>query len=338
LRVTARLVLAVSILSQVFGCSSPDGPGSAKTKSLLQSPFDRSWLGINAFVNDARFGTIENQFLEVRDKLKIHMLRILMAWNDPVQPSPQSAINFSFYDEIVANLPPGVEALVVLTGAPGWMDDPKNWDDGNPRASFVNRFASAVMQRYGSNPQIVGWEIWNEPDDSDRNDNATLDLSSNPQNFVQLMSIAFAASRQYSPSKLVVSGATTSITDDFPNKLVYNQALRDGGMESYIDVWGLHFYGSEFDLFSSAGGPQDFLNQLQHPIWITESGKRGFTEQLNYAQNSWPALRALVPGIERIYIYQFTENNSSGDTYGLRNLDGAAGHSDLYLFLRNESL
>lgn len=311
---------------------------AAPTMSRGQAPSEHPWLGINAFANDLRFGPIRQQFLEVRDRLKIRMVRLLFAWNDQVQPDPNLPPDFAFYDELVASLPTGVEATVVLTGLPTWMTSPAAWDGGNPRASFVNRWVRLVVNRYESNPQIIGWEIWNEPEDAARSDNLILDLPSHAEHFVQLLSLARQEFSSLPSRKLLVSGATSSITADYPAKLSYNQAMYSAGAEEQIDVWGVHFYSRDLGTFNLPGGPAEFLNQLTVPVWITESGARGYFNQLSYFQEVWPALRAAVPIIDRIYAYQFAEDAAPENSYGLRTLspDPQTRHSDLYNFLASQ--
>jgi hypothetical protein len=326
-------VTAAALICLILGCGDSGNADRSAQNTKLENLPDRAWLAMNAFAYDPRFGSMASQFLEVRDTLKIHMVRLLFSWNDQVQPDPALPPDFQFFDALVNALPDGVDALVLLTGVPSWMHDSSYWENGDPRATFVDLWAAQIMTRYGSNPKIVGWEIWNEPDDGNRDDNGVLDLPDNPANFVQLLALAQAASRRLTPDKLVVSGATTSITDNFPDKLAYNEAMALAGAEAYVDVWGVHFYGRDFDPYLAAGGVAAFLNLLQRPIWVTESGARGVDRQLAYYQEVWPFLRATVPGIARIYCYQFTEDDSPGHTYGLRNLSTDSPYSDLYLYL-----
>jgi hypothetical protein len=83
------------------------------------------------------------------------------------------------------------------------------------------------------------------------------------------------------------------------------------------------------------GGVADFLNGLPKPIWITESGAQGVNSQLEYGERVWPFLTDKIPGIERIYQYQFAEATPADVTYGLRNLSGDLPVSDLYVHLRD---
>lgn len=319
-----------------IGCNSSDVKTAIDiADGIPRRPIDTSILGINAFNNDARFGSIRAQFLEVRDVLRLRYVRILMSWNDAVQPSPGSSINFSFYDDLAANLPSGVEALVVVTGVPSWMRNAGNWIDGNPRRTFVELFFSAVVARYGGNSRITAFQAWNEPNNPSFAENSVIEVLNSPENFVELVAFARNAIDQNAPGRLLLPGATTAINQNFSSTLNYNRAMRDAGMQSFVDRWAIHYYGKQYENLVQDGGVADFLNGLDRRIWVTESGAQGVNSQLAYGEEVWPFLTEQVPGIERIYVYQFTEDSPAMSTYGLRNPDAGMPVSDLYVFLRD---
>ena len=295
-----------------------------------------SILGINAFTNDPRFGSIRSQFREVKSTLGIQHVRILFAWNDQVQPTPNSQPVFGFYDEIVRSLPPGVNAMVVLTGVPSWMSTPSNWIDGNPRKTFVEKWIKPVVTRYKGQSAISAWQIWNEPNNPSFKENSTLDVLTKPENYVELIALASTASKRISPAKRVVNGATTAIAQNFPATLRYNQAMLSAGLLSFVDVFGVHYYGKSAERVVAPGGVGDFLKSIQKPMWLSEIGKQGTIGQLEYAQRFIPFLVKTAPKIQRVYLYQFTEATSAELTYGLRNLTRGRFVSDLYIFLREQ--
>lgn len=315
------------------GCSSDVEDAIDIIDGPERKPIDRSILGTNAFVNDTRFGSIASQFREVRDTLKISYVRILFAWNDDVQSSPSANPNFSFYDSILDEMPAGMEALVVITGIPSWMADSNNWPSGDPRSAFVDRWVRPVVTRYGSNPKIVGWEIWNEPNIPADPDTATMEIRNSPENYVEMLARAYSVAKDLAPTKLVLNGATTAINQNFPETRDYNRAMRDAGALNFTDKWNIHYYGQQFENVLREGGIRDFLNGLGKGVWVTESGAQGVGNQLKYAEETWPFLRERIPSIERIYQYQFTESTPSNVTYGLRNLSGDTPTSDLYNYL-----
>lgn len=296
---------------------------------------DASKLGANAFCNDSRFGSISGQMKEVKNTLRLNYVRVLFAWNDQVQPTPSSRPNFSFYDDIVQAIPQGSDALVLITGVPSWMNNPANWLDGNPRKTFVEYWVKKVVGRYRNEPRIVGWEIWNEPNYEPNPENTTLGLTTEPENFAELLALAQNAAKDLAPGKLVVSGSTTAINQNYPDTLNYNRRMRDAGVKGMVDVWGIHYYGRQFENVVRGGGVADFLNGLSKVIWVTESGAQGVNSQLAYGEQVFPFLIDKIPGVERIYYYQFTEASPYDVTYGLRNLDPAFPVSDLYVWLRD---
>lgn len=297
---------------------------------------DTQRLGVNAFVNDARFGTISGQFNEIKNTLKLKYVRVLFAWNDDVQPSPNAQPNFSFYDDIAAAIPEGVEALVVLTGIPSWMSNPAHWTGGNPRTTFAEQWVRKVVNRYRSNSRIVGWEIWNEPN-TQGGDNDIMEISASPENYVEMLAAAFSISRDLAPSKLVLNAATTAINQNYPDSLNYNRGMRDASALSFTDRWNVHYYGKQYENVVRGGGVADFLNGLPKEIWVTESGAQGVNSQLEYGQRVWPFLIDKIPGIARIYQYQFAEATPPEQSFGLKNLSGDLPVSDLYVYLRDNT-
>lgn len=331
-------ILLPALVFAIVACSSSDVKDAIDlADGVPRKEIDASRLGVNAFVNDGRFGTPATQFREVRDTLGLRWVRVLFNWDDNVQPTPGSSLNLSFYDDIVAALPDGVAAIVVLTGTPSWMADPANWRGGNPRRTFVESFVEPVVRRYGRAGRIEGFQIWNEPNMASNRSNAVLSLDQSAENYVELLMMASNVVRAEAPGKLVVSAATTAINQNYPETLNYNRRMRDAGLQSVADVYAVHYYGRQFENVLQDGGVADYLNGLDRAIWVTESGAQGVNEQLAYGEQVWPFLQDEIPGIQRIYVYQFTEASDPGTTYGLRNLSPELPVSDLYIFLRDRS-
>lgn len=332
-----RLAL-IFIFIGVLSCSSSSDDIEEALDTIdgvPRKPIDTSRLGVNAFANDARFGAISTQLSEVRDVLKLKFIRVLFAWNDAVQPDPNIQPNFSFYDEISNSIPDGVDAVVVITGLPGWMSNSSNWLEGNPRTTFVERWVKRIARRYASNPRIIAFQIWNEPNADGNPDNRLLELSSSPANYVEMLARAHNVVGESAAGKLVVGAATTSINQNFPATLNYNRGMKQAGAENFLDVWGVHYYGKQYERVIRPDGVRDFLNSLMPPIWVTESGEQGVNSQLSYGEEVWPFLLEKMPGIERIYVYQYTESTPADVTYGLKNISPDAPVSDLYVFLRD---
>ena len=329
-----HLLFSISVCL-ACSCTSSTISDLIDTIDVPRKTIDVSRLGTNAFTNDSRFGSISAQLTEVRDTLKLKHVRMLFNWDDNVQPSPSAQPNFGFYDALASGIPNGVDAIVVLTDLPSWMTDSGNWTDGNPRTTFVDQWVSKVAKRYASNPRIIGWQIWNEPNTSSNSDNSTMSFVDQPNNYVEMLARAYSVIKDVSPNKRVLNAATTAINQNFPDSVDYNRAMRDAGAVGFVDVWAVHYYGAQFENVVRGDGVADFLNGLSKPIWVTESGAQGVNSQLEYGERAWPFLIDKIPGIERIYQYQFTEASGADVTYGLRNLTAGLEVSDLYIYLRS---
>ena len=333
---TKKIILAIFILicSTVLGCGVKDKIDDAlDVVNVDRKPINRSKTGVNAFVNDSRFGSIGAQFGEVQKTLGIGFVRVLMNWDDGVQPTPGSTPNFSFYDSIVGNIPAGLDVLLVLTDLPSWMSNSANWIDGDPRKTFVELWVKRVAKRYAGNRNISAIQVWNEPNMTSNPDNQTLNVATNPENYAAMLSMAFTGIRSVAPGKRVVNAATTSINQNYPDTIDYNERMVAAGVDDSIDIFAAHYYGNQFEKVVVNGGVADFLNGLSKPIWITESGAQGVNNQLAYVETAWPFLADKIPGIQRFYYYQFTEATPSDVTYGLRNLTpGGFGFGSVRLF------
>lgn len=331
-----RQFLLIAVITLMAACSSSDVKDAIDVaEGVPRKDIDRSYLGVNAFANDSLFGSPESQFIEVRDTLRLKQVRVLVAWNDAQHPDPNSPPFWGFYDDLLGALPSGVSALIVVTGIPSWMNNSANWIEGNPRRTFVERWLRPVLRRYGRNDRISAVQVWNEPNMLANPDNTTLGVATAPTAFVELLALARNVVDEVVPRLLMVSGATTAINQDFPTTLDYNRAMRDAGAGAFVDRWGMHVYGKQYERFIRSGGVTDFINELGEQVWVTESGAQGVNEQLAYGEEMWPYLREEMPNIERIYIYQFTENTPSATTYGLLNPTAGSSLSDLFVWLRD---
>jgi len=326
-------LIAASVIA--VGCNSSDIKEAIDTvDGVPRKTIDTDSLGVNAFANDGRFGSPASQFNEVQSTLRLRFVRILIQWDSNSQPSPSTAANFSFFDSLVSALPGGVDALLVVTGTPNWMSDSNNWTGGDPRRTFVEEWLRPVVQRYGSNGRVIGFQILNEPN-QDNPGNRNLGVHDSAPAYVDLLKMSHAVIESIAPAKLVVTAATTAINQNYPESLNYNRAMRDAGAQDYADIWAIHYYGKQYENLIRPGGVRDFANGLSKPIWVTESGAQGVNKQLAYGEEVWPYLQEKIPSIQRIYQYQFTEATSPSSTYGLRNLSADAALSDLYVWLRD---
>ena len=339
-----KVLLQIGLFSLIaisgVACNASDAIDDAEDvvdviDGVPRKQIDTSRTGVNAFANERFAGSICQQYREVKNTLGLRYVRVLFSWNNSIQSSPGAAPFMGFYDDIANCIPSGVDALVVLTGVPSWMNDSANWIDGNPRKTFVERWVKVVANRYKGNGRIIGYQIGNEPNNAEFTENLTLDLVESSDNFFELVAMGASAVKSIDGSKLVLNGATTGISQRFPDTLNYNKRLRDAGIYDVVDVFAIHYYGSNFEKFVL--DVKDFLRGVSRPIWVTESGKAGFNSQLEYVERVWPFIRENVSGIDRIYYYKFAESVPADVAFGLRNPDGSFPVSDLYIHLRDRA-
>ena len=220
-----------------------------------------------------------------------------MAWDDGAQPTAKSAFNFSFYDQIVKNIPSGVQAIIVLTGVPSWMKDPSNWIDGNPRKTFAQKWVSTVAARYKLNASVGGYQIWNEPNDVNNPNNDILGVTHSAASYVEMLQSSYQAIKSVAPKALVLNAATTSIIQSYPSSLTYNRQMKAAGAEKYIDIWAAHLYGKSVENIIRPGGVGSFLRTSSKPVWITESGAKGINNQREYVERYWTFFRKNIKKI-----------------------------------------
>jgi hypothetical protein len=330
----ALFFLFCSLFSLV-SCDEQDAVEVAIEKPDRKT-IDVARLGINAFANAAQFGSPAQQFAEVQGVLGVNRLRILMNWDDGVQASASSPINFSFYDDLVGSIPDGVQALIVLTNVPSWFQNPSSWSASNQRLSFVEQWIVPAVRRYRTNPHVLGFQIWNEPNNDANPQNTFMEVVATPGNYVEMLAAAYSAIKDLAPDKKVFNAATLPLHQNFPNNLKYNEKMRDLGVLQFLDVYAFHFYGDQYEKFIIE--PKKFLNSLGKPLWATESGMQGFDQQLEFGERTWPWLFEQLPNLERVFIYQFAEVSSPATTFGLRNPSAQNGLSDLYVHLRDRNL
>jgi hypothetical protein len=286
----------------------------------------REKLGVqNEFVSNPK-GDSGAQGADIRGTLNLRHIRSSFTFDEGYLPSEGSSPNFAHFDAILASIPPGVDVLPILAYAPGWLANRSDWKE-----VFVARYVIPVLDRYGNDGRIAGWEIWNEPDafcDGRVAPRGVLDCS--PADYVDLVARVAPVIRERSGAP-VVGAATTSINQSFPHNFDYNKDLVGAGLLGLIDVYNFHWYGSQLEKLSF-GGIANFLNDTGKAVWCTESGERGSTDQLGHASEVFPALDDEIKSLERIYVFTYFDGLGPTNTFGLVANDGT--ESDLYQFLR----
>jgi len=332
-----RLIRNIFIATLLtFGaCSDADELLDLALDQPSRKPIDVNKTGVNNFFVNRQFGNTNAQFKEIRDTLGLKYVRVLFAWGDGVQPTPNSERFYGFFDEIAGAIPPGVEVTVVLAHTPSWMARPANWGpEGNPRLTWVREWLRPTVRRYAGTPGITAWEVWNEPDLTVVPSDAALALT-DPANYMELLTASAASIRTLDPGSLIVVAAPQAVNQNFAVNLNYSKALRNMGADLIVDVWNIHYYGKNYETVVTGSGVADFLNGISLPIWVTESGEQGPTKQLPYVEEVWPFLNEKVPGIDRFYYYEYGSDAPVEQNFGLRTTDPNFPVSDLYIYLRD---
>lgn len=298
-----------------------------------RKPINPDIVGVNSFFVAPGFGSTADQFADIKNNLRLRYVRVLLAWTDGVQPTPDSAPDYSFYDSVLRQVPPGVEVLIVVSHVPNWMTDPNNWTSGgDPRRTFVDKWVVPTAQRYANFAGVTAFEIWNEPDHATLAADVALALE-DPANYVSMLGYASGKLRNIQPRKIIVNAATESIQQSFPTHLNYNRKMKDLGAEDFVDVWNVHYYGKGYESVVTSNGVADFLGGIGKPVWVTESGEQGPNNQLAYVETTWPFLQDKASNIERFYYYEYASTAPIATNFGMRTSDPAFPVSDLYVSL-----
>ena len=289
----------------------------------------RESLGVqNEFVTNPKGGA-PAQAADIRNTLDIRHIRTTFFFDEGFLPTEGSQPNFARFDAIVGAIPADADLLPILAYAPQWLANRPDW-----KSVFINRYVIPVLNRYGGDSRIGGWEIWNEPDGfcNGRGGPPVGVLDCTADDYVDLVRRVAPEIRARSGAP-IVGAATTAINQSFPEHLDFNKRMVAVGLLDFIDVYNFHWYGEQFEKFV-IGGIGDFLNGTGRPVWCTESGEQGVTNQLDYAEDAFPVFEDQVDRLERIFIYSYFDGAPPASTYGLVASDGT--ESDLYQFLRGD--
>ena len=319
--------MPICVLSTLLACGSHDGEDIGNLIFGGGGTIPREKLGVqNEFAATPK-GDTTAQANDIGAILAIRHVRTSFFFDEGFLSSENATPNFARFDEIVAAMPADTDLLPILAYAPSWLADRADWKD-----VFVARYVIPVLDRYGRNPRIAGWEIWNEPDGFCNGRVAPVGvLDCSARDYVDLVRRVAPVVRARSDAP-IVGAATTSINQSFPSHLDYNKDLVDAGLLAAIDVYNFHWYGEQLEKLS-LGGIADFLNGTGKRLWCTESGERGSTRQLAHAAQVFPAFDRALTRLERIYVFTYFDGETADTTFGLVAADGT--ESDLYGYLRD---
>ncbi len=137
----------------------------------------------------------------------------------------------------------GMELIVRLSNPPAWTRA-----EGDAAGSFAppdryedfGDFVAAVVSRYRG--RIRYYQIWNEPNIYPEWGERPV----NPEEYVELLKIAYTRAKAADPDVVIISGALASTIELGPrdmNDFVFLQRMYDAGAAPYFDILAMQGYG-----------------------------------------------------------------------------------------------
>jgi hypothetical protein len=306
-----------ALIKMIQSCEEKQTP--APTDYIQrQSPF---YWGTNAILYDTQD---VNLITLLGDRGKIGA-RVTFYWSD-IEPT-EGNWQFAVYDGLVkradsAQIPLlGVLAYAMkrvatvaadMQGAP-WAFSLCPPDEVEQFATFAGKVAA----RY---PQVLYWEIWNEP-----NTTYFWRPTPNPARYVDLLRRSYAAIKATNPNAIVVlGGLSPGIGNGQVNTMSaasFLEGVYQNGGKSYFDAVGFHPYDGSVspDLYL-----KDYVNAVHDvmarygdgnkPVWATEigwfvgtqAGELSEAEQAKYLSRASTILHNLQ-FVERFYWYNLKD-------------------------------
>lgn len=223
MRRIARLALVLATLAAMVAAAFAS-PGA--------SAAERMWVG---FHDDPSYRWVQDRLVRIERSAQdgSTIVRLLVQWNlaAPQRPANASdpfdpAYRFDDIDEAIrAAQEMGQEAMLTISGTPGWANGGKKPNVMPTRLSDLTAFARAVASRYSGRfagyPFVRFWGVWNEP-------NLQLFLSPQfnskgqsvaPANYAKLYAAAYAGLKAGNNLAQVALGETSARGTDKPNGL-----------------------------------------------------------------------------------------------------------------------
>ena len=312
-----------------FGCGSgppvesPLSPGSTPGNQLQrETPF---YWGSNAVLYDTQD---VNLIASLGNPGKVGA-RVTYYWSD-IEPT-EGHWQFTVYDALVKRAAGAkIPLLGILAYAMKRVSSAATGMDGNPWAlSFCPpddieqfaTFAGTVAARY---PQVLDWEIWNEP-----NTAYFWRPFPDPARYVELLQRSYAAIKAANPEAVVVLGGLSPGSGNGQVNTMsaasFLEAVYQNGGKSYFDAVGFHPYN---DGVSPDSYLSDYLNSVHDvmaqygdqnkPLWVTEIGWYVGTEtnalseaqQADYLTRAFTILRNFE-FVDRVYWYNLKDYSNT---------------------------
>lgn len=297
--VVSRRVVRVALcmaLTLAMGCSSPTpGAGAPSTAApeVPEAPQVRVPVDLPIQIGLA-YG---NTLVEMNDRglaaalddavdIGVAVIRVDLDWAT-IQLNSRDEYDWRLFDRIVrAAEARGLRLQPVLAYTPYWArdEDCESHMCAPADTGEFAEFAGAAASRYA--PHVLGWEIWNEP-----NDSGFWSPVADPARYTDLLQAASLAIRRIDPEALIVLGGLASIDTDEDGDLSPADFLArvcELGGNTAISAVGFHPYTyprlpSSYRTDSSSWSliqdrPDSLRSILSRygtphvPIWLTEYG------------------------------------------------------------------
>ncbi|MBN1583602.1 MAG: cellulase family glycosylhydrolase, partial [Anaerolineae bacterium] len=213
--------------------SEPTPPPAQEQDPLMTSPD----YGIQAFLWWRP--EVATRDLGLIKDMGFRWVKQVFAWVD-IEGAGKDAFNWTQSDQVVNHANEyGIKVLARLDRAPHWTG---RGEPNGPPANYADfgDFCFAIASRYKG--KIHAYQIWNEP-------NLAREWGSkppNPEEYTQLLQIAYTRIKEADPNALVISaGLTPTGTNNelaMPDD-IYLDRMYQAGFQNYCDLIGLHAAG-----------------------------------------------------------------------------------------------
>ena len=208
----------------------------------------------------------------------VGFVRMDFLWDD-IEPR-QGQFTFDKYDRLVDLLARrNIKILGLLSYNPAWAGQ---WNAAPDKELLVN-YARAVVRRYKH--QVMYWEIWNEPDDSQY-----WKAQDGMKAYTALLKDAYTALKAEDPScRVLMGGVSQSIAVSLKN--IYRNGGRDFfdivNVHPFVDPKASNAAESFRGIFKGVYKVMENYGDAQKDIWITEIGCPGLADSAQGTAGWW---------------------------------------------------
>ena len=306
---------------------------------------------VSAAGPDYRFGVVEAHAApSAATALGAGWTRVTFRWNEIQLNGPGEWNDVAISDQALANeISAGRQVVGLLVTTPGWATDvgigpgvPQGLylppdDPNNHWANFVR----TVVGRYAG--RIDHWIIWNEPDIPDTQH---MSWGGSAEDFVQLLRVAYAVTKETNPNGVIHLPAVTHWWNEHWFGQFLDALVADPNAAAnnyYFDAATLHIYFQTETVYDLT---THYYRQMHNrgiykPLWIVETNAAPSQDQawpvpnaqfdISLEEQGFFIVQALSLGIaagaERIAVYKMadteTDRAANPEPFGLVRMDGS---------------